>query len=180
MVEVHSPTVPGAIERLRRAVDSIEYLRKRFPLEYSVASRIRRAYDTICGSIGGVADFERLRHPASPGSPPSMGHFAAAKTLNSIKKTVDPTGQFLIQKVVCDGYILADIAKGRSEQERYGAHLRHCLKALAEAWGWSDNILKWRGDSWFRPSPGEYTTSNKLPITGGKVVHATRNKVFSS
>src|SRR5262249_52963227 len=71
-VNVPSPTVPGAVERLQRSVDTIEFLwsrKKLNEIEYDAANIYRSAWDMLQSIVGGQMDFDRVRGGVVPGGP---------------------------------------------------------------------------------------------------------------
>lgn len=175
IVDVHSPNLPGVIERLPRVVDSIEYLRKKFPTEHAAALRIRRSYDTITGSVGGAGDFDRVRGRGVPGQGPPRHYLDAGAVILDVEQQADHLGRRLITLVVCEGRTLMDISTARKQCEFFGLALRISLRSMADFWGWVDTVdRKIRGfSSPHSPQP------SPAPVVRGKVVHATRNKIYA-
>lgn len=154
-VKVHSPTVAGATETLKRVVDTIEalYVRKNLAEDkdrdlravnneraYRAAKRLRNAYDTVQGSIGGSMDFDRVRGGGSLGAPPALHYREAADVLIDAKAQLLAVEHRVLILVVCEGHSIEDTAgrvrksTERAAKEEMGHVLRSGLSALAKYW----------------------------------------------
>lgn len=178
---VDHPRVPGAVEKVTRVIDSIEFMRRKFPLEYAVALRLRRAYDAIHGSIGGVGDYDRARGASHyfQSLPPFL---RAADLLLDFDQAVSGPTKRLIEIVVFNGCtveaasrILCPDTPSKRFREALSKHLRQVLRQLAEDWGWElpqDRVVPIRAFN----ALTELQTVTDLAIRG-RVVHATSYKV---
>lgn len=180
VVSVHHPTVPGATERVERVFDSISFLNRRFPLEYSVAVRVRRAHDMLNGQIGGAGDFDRLRGAGGPSHHPPIELLDAAGLLRDLSKSgMDDLEQALVDLIVCGGQSIADVAKLRIGHSRdrnfYGRKLRDGLNKIAMMWGWKER----RPDAKILGFSTEQTTDIPDVVLPSVVMHATGRRVFA-
>lgn len=198
---VDSPTVPGAIERLKRVVDTIEGMYRRKQLgsskdgdlrqmenerAYRAATRLRNAHDVVYGSIGGQMDFDRVRGGGVPGAPPALHYREAADVLTDARKALLAVQDRVVMLVVCEGYTIEDAAKRirqsteRAVREEIGVILRSALAALAEAWFEPGEVKRKNVRPYHAPDvdPRSFRYSTEVgTIKAGGTASATRNRV---
>lgn len=200
---VSSPTVPGAIENVKRVVDTIEAMHRRRQLgassdkelrilendrSYRAAMRLRAAHDVVTGSIGGVMDFDRVRSGGGLGAPPPLHYREAADDLLDARKVLDDNHHHVVQLVVCEGHSI-DFAtqwiygnSARAAREEVGALMRGALQSLADHWYERAELP---GKSRVRrfhaadadPRTIRYST-DATSVQRGKTVTATRNRIY--
>jgi hypothetical protein len=184
-VSVHHPTVPGATERVERVFDSIGFMMpkrggKQFPLEHSVAIRIRRAHDLINGQIGGAGDFDRMRGPGGPSHHPPIALLDAGRLLSELSKSgIDNLEHVLIDLIVCGGLSIADVTRMQVGPSRdrnfYGTKLREGLRKVARFWGWDEQPPEAK----IRGFGSQQTTDIPDVVLPGQVMHATGRRIFA-
>lgn len=198
---VDSPTVPGAVERLKRVVDTIETMHKRRQLGcskdeilravenergYRAAIRLRSAHAILYGSIGGAMDFDRVRGGGTTGAPPPMPYMEAAEVMRVSKQKLRALDYRVLQVVVCDGHTIEEASEKirgnaeRANREDIGAALRRGLFDLAEMWFEPLTIKRRRVRPYHAPDadPRAVRYSAQVgTIERGKTVTATRNRI---
>lgn len=195
LVQVSSPTVPGAVEHIEKNINTIEHLHKRKHIDshcYHAAEKMRHAFETIYGQAGGGMNFDKAGGPGVPGQPPLPSCMAAAETLNFAKRVLYPLDHRVVFVVACEGETIENTAgiifgnpPTRSEKEQVGNRLREGLRQLADHWyGGSTNGSAERRDSIYHapdvhPKAKPYTVGG-VAVERGKTVHATGRKVFDN
>ncbi len=182
---IHSPTVPGASDRVERVVDSIGFLERKFPLEHAVALRIRRAYDMIGSEVGGAGDFDRLRsgYPQA-GVPPPAARLDAARLLADLDGAkipdLDDMKRVLITLVVCQNRTLSSISKmfGAHGRDWYGTALRSGLRLVGEFWGWSERRPARAALRSERTGARATAAASPSEVYAGGVAHASGQRVL--
>lgn len=190
LASVPSPTVPGAVERVERTIETIEAMRWRKQIDahqFRAAERVRNAHLVLHGSPGGAMDFTRTRGGGKPGAPPPLTHLEAAETLRTLRTGLYREDYPVVRLVVIEGHTIeqaADMIVGskasRTQREAAGRSLRAALRRLADLW-WgaegddasSDEIRIFR-------EPGARPTAVIHTEVMGGVAHATGRKVFRS
>lgn len=200
---VSSPTVPGAVENVKRVVDTVEAMHRRRLLgessdkdlrvlqndrSYRAAMRLRSAHDVVTGSIGGVMDFDRVRSGGGLGSPPPLHYREAADDLLDARSVLDDSHHRVIHLVVCEGHSI-DFAtqwlygnSARNCREEVGQLMRNGLLRLADHWY---DRAELPGKTWVRrfhtadadPRTIRYST-DATSVQRGKTVTATRNRIY--
>lgn len=183
-VSVHHPDALMGEHKVERVLDSIGYLMakrgRQYPLEYAVASRIRRAYDALHGQAGGAGDFERTRGPRNPSLGPPTRLLDASEVLLGLPKSgVDDFGLALIDIVVCGGHTLVEAThmglSPSKDRNLYGRKLREALQQVARYWGWEPDasVAKIAG---FHARLSTDVPHEVVPAT---VMHAGGGKVYN-
>jgi murein L,D-transpeptidase YcbB/YkuD len=200
---VSSPTVPGAIENVKRVVDTIEAMHRRRQLgasadrdlrliendrSYRAAIRLRHAHDVVTGSIGGVMDFDRVRSGGGYGSPPPLHYREAADDLIDMRAVLDSSEHPVISLIVCEGHSI-DFATqwlhghtARAAREDTGALMRRGLQKLADHWfepGRIESKTKVRAYHAADADPRLMRyAANAGTVQRGQTVSATRNRIY--
>ena len=139
---VASPTVPGAVEDVRRSIDTLTSMARRRQItdrEAAAGLRYRTAYDTIYGQMGGVMDFDRSRGGGTPGQPFGVAYLHAAEQVSDVKRWLYPQDYTMVHRVCALGHTLEDCAglfsgsPGEARREA-GRRLRAGLEQLADRW----------------------------------------------
>lgn len=147
-VNVAHPTVPGAVESVDRIVDgtanTIDAMFKRQQIDAAqkrAAERLRNAWETIHGSVGGVMDFDRVRGGNAGSMMPALAYRDAADILLEAKKKLYALDHKVLDLVVCRGYRIDSAAAiihrqepSRQQKERIGERFREGLRELADLW----------------------------------------------
>jgi hypothetical protein len=107
---VSHPTLPGLVERVSHVLDRVDVLlrEKKFGNE-PIAARRRsdaarkflHAWETHESVLEGAMDFERVRAPGIPGSPPIQVLLEASEVLRVAEGVLYPHHFRIIQHVVC-------------------------------------------------------------------------------
>jgi len=200
-IVVDSPTVPGAVEKLKRVVDTIEAMHRRKQLAedkdkdlramnneraYRAAMRLRNAYDTVHGSIGGSMDFDRVRGGGALGAPPALHYREAADVLIDSRKALLAVQERVLQFIVCQGYSVEETAQRvrhsteRAAKEEMGRVLRSGLAALADFWFEPGDVKRKLVRPYHAPDvdPRSFRYSTEPgTIKAGGTATATRNRV---
>lgn len=200
---VSSPTVPGAIENVKRVVDTIEAMYRRRHLgessdkdlrvienerSYRAAMRLRHAHDVVYGSIGGVMDFDRVRSGGGYGSPPPLHYREAADDLIDMRAVLDSSEHPVLSLIVCEGHSIDYTTQWlhghteRAARESTGSLMRRGLQKLADHWFETGIVSKIKVVQPYHapdanPRLMRYT-ANAGTIERGKVVSATRNRIY--
>lgn len=190
---VSHPTLPGFVERVYRAPDRIEVLarRKKFGTDPVMARRRAEAsriflhcWEVGRASLGGTMDFDRVRAPALPGSPPIQAKLEAAEKLGRARQRLYGGHYRIIELVVCEDWDISEVAHlmkdhatiSSKDVDLAGFKFREALDALA--------------DFWLAPLPGKsalrtYRPGESVPLFGAagtatepaRTAHASRDKV---
>jgi hypothetical protein len=186
-VNVASPSVPGAVESFKRAVDVLDYFWSRKRLgeqEYNAGLRYQIAWERVTASAGGAMDFEKARGGSVPGGPLTAAYMEAAATIAEARKALEPDELAIVHRVIGLNYNLTDVA-GQLELHRttVSAWLRRALGKLSDYW---ELGKRWEGITRRRKAyvhrgfaPGELQASGEA-IPRGKnkaVAHASKGTI---
>jgi hypothetical protein len=135
---VPSPRVAGAVETVKRVVDTLDYLCSRGKLnerEANAASIYRSAWDMLQSSVGGVMDFGRARGGAVPGGPFAACYLESAAKLAEARQALKGDDLTIVHRVVAQNYSLPDVA-GELGKHRHtiSNRLKAALGTLADLW----------------------------------------------
>jgi predicted DNA-binding protein (UPF0251 family) len=184
IVNVASPSVVGAVETLKRAVDVLDYLCTRGKLnerEQLAAGIYRSAWDMVQSSIGGQMDFERARGGTVPGGPLAVCYLEAAAKLREAEGVLDGDEIKIVRRVVALNYSLSDVAVQLDRHKQtISNRLKAALGKLADLW---EQGKRWQGEVGRRPrNVHRGFNSREMRSTEGnvpraKVAHADRRGV---
>lgn len=149
-IAVSSPTVPGAREELEYVPSPIDLMRARKQFgrtkgendfAFRAADRLRRAHETLYGSVGGVMDFDRVRGRGATPMGPHDSYLQAAETIREAKLVLYPLDFRTVELCVCQGYTIEQASSmirrrpaTRMDRLEIGRCLRQGLQQLAERW----------------------------------------------
>ena len=192
MVNVASPTVPGATERLSRVVDTLHVMLRRDQIserQYWAGERYRTSLEKLGSSPGGAMDFERPRGGSLPGSPPSPAMLYASDDVHQAENRLY-RWDFEVVHLICGvGMTIEEAAANlygsgvdgkpfRQCREDCGRRLREGLRQLADLWFPEQSGEGARTRS-IRLDRATITDAAEVP-KAASVVHATGNRIFRS
>lgn len=189
---VDSPTVPGAVERLQRTVDTLFNMVARKQIDdrqYRAAERLRNAHMVVYGSVLSAMDMDRVRvatGPAQSVPPPWMN---AAQSIREAKLKLYAFDHEVVLWVAVVGLKIEECVgklgksprleglNTRSMREEVGRALRNGLSELADLWGEreSEDYRRLRSHMEADAKP---TGSDADTVPQARAVHATGSRIF--
>lgn len=181
--------MPGAVENVERVVirGGCEFLRKKFPREHRASERVTDAWAIVYGQAGGAMNFDRVRGPGIPGSPPPPKYLEAASDLREVVRCLYPL-QANVVLLVAGSCMTVDQASeliygrrpSRAMREEIGRQLRYGLGRLAEQWWGLPVAMRATEVPHVWRAANLEAIVNAGTIQPGKVVHASGSNVKRS
>jgi hypothetical protein len=187
---VDSPTVPGAVEHLTRAVSTVDAMHQRRQLsdaQHRAAQKCCNAYEVLYGAAGGAMDYDRARGSGPPGKTPHLAALLAADTMAEAREALYDDDHVIIMLVVCQGLSIEETAlrlfgaDERAHKEEAGRRLRVALTELAKLWYGGDVQSRRSSPIAVKPwtAPGaKHCPGEERTVPKGRAAHATSDRIY--